>query len=96
MNFTTTANIFEYKFINHFTAKHFYYFYFKGHKNIDTQLILSMLKTFTFLPYFQKIIYYFFLYLNNYSNGPSLLAQNLFFQLKIFKTVQFSIQHTRS
>ena len=42
--------IFEYKFINHFTAEHLCYFYFK------VQPILSMLQTCAFLPYFQKSI----------------------------------------
>ena len=31
MNVTTSANIFEYKFINHFAAEHFCYFYFIVH-----------------------------------------------------------------
>ena len=36
------VNIFEYKFINHFTAEHFCYFYFIVHKNVNTQPILSI------------------------------------------------------
>ena len=61
MNVTTSANIFEHKFINHFTAEHFCYFYFIVHKNVNTQPILSMLQTCTFLPYFQNAYYFFFL-----------------------------------
>ena len=38
------ANIFEYKFINHFTAEHLCYFYFIVRKNVNTQPILSMLQ----------------------------------------------------
>ena len=65
--------IFEYKFINHFTAEHLCYFYFKVHKNVNTQPILSMLQTCAFLPYFQKAYYYyFFTWITR--NGPSLLA----------------------
>ena len=52
--------IFEYKFINHFTAEHLCYFYFKVHKNVNTQPISSMLQTCAFLPYFQKAYYYYF------------------------------------
>ena len=51
MNVTTSANIFEYKFINHFTAEHFCY----G----NTKPILSLLQTCAFLPYFQKAYYFF-------------------------------------
>ena len=58
MNVTTSANIFEYKFINHFTAEHFCYFYFIVH--VDTQPILSMLQTCAFLPYFQKAYYLYY------------------------------------
>ena len=59
MNDTMSSNIFEYKFINHFTAEHFCYFYFIVNKNINTQLILSTLQTCAFLPYFQKAYYCF-------------------------------------
>ena len=54
------ANIFEYKFIDHFTAEYFCNFYFIVHKNVFTQPILSMLQTCAFLPYVQEAYYYFF------------------------------------
>ena len=47
MNVTTVVNIFEYKFnmfINHFTAEYLLFLLHSTYKNINTQLILSMLQ----------------------------------------------------
>ena len=65
--------IFEYKLINHFTAEHLCYFYFKVHKNVNTQPILSMLQTCAFLPHFQKAYYYYYFFFFTWiaRNGPS-------------------------
>ena len=49
---------FEHKFINHFTAEHFCYFYLIVHRNVNTHPILSMLQICAFLPHFQKAYYF--------------------------------------
>ena len=53
--------IFEYKFINHFTAEHLCYFYFKVHKNVNTQPILYSYKPALSCLIFKKHIIVIFL-----------------------------------